>query len=300
MNFDDSWDALLQPGKATVYFDNLDPKQFDPSAKDYKEINAWALAELCRLIYKQESDEIGKAFNGPTRQEVLQAVGFEEVRFFNVAKRGLGDTQCAIIRTQDGAASPFAALVFRGTTNLMDWVTNLQAFPSSWNPGGRVHEGFKEALELVWDEVSAELDTLKAKNYRVFYAGHSLGAALATLAASLRPPYALYTFGSPLVGDEKFATTLTGQQVYRVVNNRDKVTTLPPPSPFHHFGELHYITHDSKMLVNPDDNTVALDRMEGDHWSLLSREWHKHFTDAPEYLADHAPVNYVAHLERLA
>lgn len=298
MDFDNSWDALLKPGKATVYFDGLNDKHFQVKATAYSKINAWWLAEFSRLVYRQEADEIREKFTGPTREEILARVDLEEVQFFNKVEKHRGDTQCAIVKTLAGAAAPFAVLVFRGTTNLMDWLTNIQTRPVNWQGAGLIHEGFRDALELVWDDVKVVLEQLEQIKCPLFYTGHSLGAALATLAASLKPPQALYTFGSPLTGDTELAKSLSGVKVYRVVNNRDVVTTVPPPLAFHHLGELHYITHNSEMLINPDDTAIALDRLKGDHLSIFSRDWHKHFTDAPEYLADHAPVNYVAHLEQ--
>lgn len=47
MDFDNSWDGLLKPGDATVYFDNLSQEKFQVEAASYSPINAWWLAELC-------------------------------------------------------------------------------------------------------------------------------------------------------------------------------------------------------------------------------------------------------------
>jgi triacylglycerol lipase len=291
MDFDNSWDALLRPGEATVYFDGPPRHQpFQVGATAYSKINAWWLAELCRLVYKQAADE-GHVSQGPPRQEVLHGVGLEEVEFFNTK-----GTQCYIVKTADSAVEPFAALVFRGSTELLDWLTNFTAIPVSWSGQGLVHLGFRNGLNQVWDAVNQALAPLTCP---IFYAGHSLGAALATLAAARKPPRALYTFGSPRVGDDDFKASLSGQKSYRVVNNRDVVTTVPPPLPFRHVPELHYITHEDDMLVDPSDETVALDRLKRDRLPIFSHDWHKLFTDAPEPFADHAPVNYVAHLERL-
>jgi len=289
MNFDNSWDAVLKPGKATLYFDKLSDLKFEADATSYSKINAWWLAELCRLIYREDIDESGDA-TGPSRQEILESVNLQEVEFFNE-----GDTEAALIKPMN--SSSFAALIFRGTTDLMDWLTDFRAFPVSWPAGGFVHEGFAEAIELVQSRITASLKQNVPSGCPLFIAGHSLGAALATLAASLFKPRVLYDFGSPRVGDSEFAQSLNGISIYRVVNNRDVVTVVPPPVPFHHFGELHYITHDGDVLTNPDDDTVARDRLKRDRLAFFP-DWHKLFTDAPEPIADHAPVNYVAHLER--
>ena len=292
MDFDNSWDALLRPGETTVYFDRLRDAPFEIDATAYSPINAWWLAELCRLVYKQGPDE-PRTSAGPPRDEVLNGVGLQEVRFFNS-----GSTQCNLVRTARPAAAQYAALIFRGSSQGLDWLTNFTAIPVHEPGRGFVHLGFKEALDRVWKDVEAELDKLACP---VFYAGHSLGAALATLAASRRPPRALYTIGSPRVGDNDFKATLRGQQVYRVVNNLDLVTPVPPPVPFHHLNELHYITHAGEMLVNPSDTTVLLDRLKRDHLTLIEGKiLRPQINPNPiEPLADHAPVNYVAHLERL-
>lgn len=292
MNFDNSWDAVLKPGDATVYFDVLSDTKFEADSPSYSKINAWWLAELCRLIYRQGTDEVGGAA-GPSRKEVLARVNLDEVDFFNE-----GDTEAALIKTTGSSDVQYAALVLRGTNDPRDWLTNFNAIPNGWAKGGLVHKGFAKALDLVWDKVKASLETNVPSDCPLFIAGHSLGAALATLAASVRRPRALYTFGSPRVGNDEFGATLAGVNVFRVVNNRDAVTTVPPPLPFHHVGELHYIAHEGGMLVNPDDDTVARDRLKRDRLSFLSLDFRKLFTDAPEPFADHAPVNYVAHLER--
>lgn len=292
MNFDNSWDAVLQPGKATAFFDVISHTKFEVDAPAFSKINASWLAELCRLIYRQGGDEVTGA-KPPTRQQVLDNVNLEEVRFFNE-----GDTEAALVKTKSSSEVQFAALVLRGTNDLMDWVTNLRAIPHGWAGHGDVHKGFADGIKLVWEDISKSLDDNVPPNFPLYITGHSLGAALATLAASLRPPRALYTFGSPRVGDRDFGKTLSGVRVFRVVNNRDVVTTVPPPLPLHHVGELHYITHDGGILTSPDDDTVARDRLKRDRLPFFSGDWHKLFTDAPEPIADHAPVNYVAHLER--
>lgn len=292
MNFDNSWEAVLKPGNATVYFDVLGDTAFQPDSSSYSKINAWWLAELCRLIYREETDE-DKDATAPTRQQVLNQVQLKEIAFFNE-----GATEAALIKPKDSDSVQFAALVFRGTTDAKDWLTDFRLAPSTWAGLGHVHKGFGEAFTLVWDKVTASLNEHVPSDCPLFIAGHSLGAALATLAASLRRPSGLYTFGSPRVGDKDFGATLSGVNVFRVANNRDVVTTVPPSFPFHHLGELHYISQEGGMLVNPDDDTVARDRLKRDRFSFSSIDWKNLFRNAPEPFADHAPVNYVAHLER--
>jgi hypothetical protein len=296
-SFNNTWEALLKPGVATTYFDVHRHKPFQANVTSYSQVNAWWLAELCRLIYRQEHDEIGHEAQPPIRNQILHDIGLQENAFFN--RKG---TQCAIVSPSNRGQGDFVLLVFRGTNHLEDWGDNLKALslsdfqPECWPRGGQVHVGFREALDRVWDKINQHLD---GRQIPLFYTGHSLGAALATLAASRRPPSALYTFGSPRVGDQAFAATLSDLPVFRVVNNRDVVTALPPPiRGFCHVGEVHYIAHDGHILTNPPEDAIAADRQMEDPTFDIKRSWLDRLVGPPQFLADHAPVNYVAHLER--
>jgi predicted lipase len=82
--------------------------------------------------------------------------------------------------------------------------------------------------------------SVKGHTNRLLVAGHSLGAAMATLAlpdieASLNIKVtSVFTFGSPRVGDDAFArayNTAFGRRSFRIVNTSDIVTSVPPPTP---------------------------------------------------------------------
>lgn len=291
MDFDNSWQALLHPGTARNFFDLDNPQRIQLDAPDYSIVNAWWLAEISRLIYKVEGPG-GEIIEGGARKPFLQKMRLRESRFFNQ-----GGTQCAFIESDDPAPDKFGVLVFRGTSDFRDVLTDVNAIPARWPAGGLVHKGFRDALEEVWDEIE---EFLFSMNYPVFYTGHSLGAALAILAAGKISPHALYHFGSPRVGNSDFVKTLSGVRAYRIVNNRDIVTTVPPslgPFEFYPVGKLLYITHDNKLIIDPSDEAVSADRRKRDP-SLDGSANYRRWFDPPEFLADHAPVNYVAHLQR--
>jgi hypothetical protein len=291
VEFDNRWGALMHPGVSGAWFDRHGHSRFDLHASSYAPINAWWLAEISRLVYKQESDEIGSAARGPTRDQILRNVGLREAAFINE-----GGTQCALVRSDDESETPFAVLAFRGTDSLGDWATNLDAFRLRWASKGIVHRGFGKALLSVWGRIEKRVEVLDAP---LFITGHSLGAALATLASSLRPPRALYTFGCPLIGDDEFAASMEGQRAYRVVNNLDVVTALPPRfAGFRHAGELRYIARDGRTLASPSPEAVAADRVARSRAVPPDPGTVRPFAGPPQPLADHAPVNYVAHLER--
>lgn len=294
MDFDNSWAAFLDPGKADVYFDQEGMPLFVADAVSFSLGNAWWLAELSRLIYRRQEDETSRPV-GPGRNHFLEAHGLQETTFFN--RHGI---QCALVESV-GADNPFAVLVFRGSSQPCNWFTDINCMSSRCFSGGMVHRGFLAAFDMVWPELEKRLESMIEESggrTTLYYAGHSLGAALATLAAVRRKPHALYTFGSPKTGDRDFIATLNCP-VFRLVNNRDVVTELPPelwPLNFTHTGGLHYITHDSRLLVEPSRAAVVADRRQSA--ALRRCPDDERFMNPPQFLADHAPVNYVAHLQR--
>lgn len=290
MAFQNSWAAIFKPGLATVYFERHARRPFVPCLVGYDSLTAWWLAELSRLIYRQGPDEIGAQASGPLRSEVLETVGLRETAFFNH-----GGSQAALIEPAADTAVPFAGVIFRGSDDMQAWFdVNFNLALVDWEGGGTVHGGFREALDAIWPPIRGALDELRGDT-PVIYAGHSLGGAIATLAASRRRPALTYTFGSPRVGDAVFGATVPGERFVRIVNNRDIVTELPLGLP--HVGALHYISHSGQIQVEPDIETVFRDRLKRDPSFEFQRNLFEVATGPPQEFADHAPVNYVAHLE---
>ena len=138
-------------------------------------------------------------------------------------------------------ASPAIVVGFRGSANVRNWLSDLHypkmAAYSKCN-GCRVHSGFYRAWKALAPGVVAEVLRLHAAtpSAQLFVTGHSLGAALAVLAAS-ELHYsqnltidAVYTYGLPRVGNEAFHGFYSnGSHVsWRITHNRDPVPTLPP------------------------------------------------------------------------
>lgn len=284
MEFDNSWQGVTVPGDGTSYFEKHGKTGFDVASTRYSAINAWWLGEISRLIYRHGATR--KLLKD--RRQILADVGFIEREFFDV-----DGTQGSIIESAPGSIHPpMAVLAFRGSEEFRDWLTNINAVPVPWEGPGLVHSGFRKALNLVWEQIEGLLTTMTVP---LFYTGHSLGGALATVAAARKPPRATYTFGGPRCGDAHFAGTFETRQHYRIVNNRDVVPTLPPPPLYRHAGEQHYVSSGGSMLVNPTLAVVDTDRLRKD----ATYDDHRLLMQAPQFIADHAPVNYVAHLERM-
>lgn len=142
---------------------------------------------------------------------------------------------------------------FRGSLKLQNWVEDSFALilkwpegGADWCPGCYVYGGFKLAYEGLRSQLHEAVKDLKCQSVDV--AGHSLGAALATLATlDLRAGMKLrvekvYTFGSPRVGDAAFARAYVdaaGRQgvappEWRVVHYHDPVPRVPLANPFRH------------------------------------------------------------------
>ncbi|HEU4963309.1 MAG TPA: lipase family protein [Bacilli bacterium] len=144
-------------------------------------------------------------------------------------------------------------IVFRGTDGVMDWVEDLEfrMEPFTLIPnGGKTERGFTNVYESVLVEKPGDpsatpqtldqfLETLHLEPYnaeRVTVTGHSLGGAVAILAAvglaSKQPDLNLeiYSFAAPRVGNSEFVSTYNAlvPNSFRVFNKPDLVPHVPP------------------------------------------------------------------------
>ncbi len=298
--FDNGWSAVCQPWKDTRFFLLYPQVRFAAGVNRFLAANGWWLGELARLVYK---DEPGEGRGGQTvgRRFFLSRVLLEERSFLDS-----GLAQCSLLEAREQEHVAYRLVVFRGSFSLQDWLTNLNLMPARWLGGGLVHGGFQRALLSIWPDLEKQLYAWRQgpdPSAPVYYAGHSQGGALAVLAASLWSPAGVYTFGAPAVGDTDFNRALQGVVCHRVVNHRDIVASLPPrlwPLRFLPSGRLVYIDGQGRLQLENAEELLAADRHKPDA-SLQQREgrggkWY----DPPGSFADHAPVNYVAHLARQA
>ena len=161
-------------------------------------------------------------------------------------------------------------LIFRGTQTVKEWIRNFSIALSPYliPSFGKVHDGFLHTYNSIRKDISTSLSEMKGVN-RLFVAGHSLGAAMATLSVPdiqqgmRRKVEAVYTFGSPRVGDDDFAKAFnreTAGKSFRITNTSDIVTSIPLPAPIAgRFGG--YFSH----VDTPIDITVQEDDLEKNH-----------------------------------
>lgn len=237
---------LSPPYKNYDYFENHHLFPFEYHASSFSLINAWWLAEASMLVYADEAY---------VTQRFSQA-GLTHIQFFNRSS-----TQCFV-----AANDRFAIVAFRGSEIwkrdepidprriIADLITDIDIRLSPWNQGGRVHRGFKAALDDVWDDLLPAIEKLQAQGLKIWMTGHSLGTALATLAADrLQTVQGLYTFGSPRVGDQAFKDRFR-PGAFRVVNGSDIVASVPPAGFFRHVGEFKWIEPKNGSRDRYDDD----------------------------------------------
>lgn len=125
-----------------------------------------------------------------------------------------------------------AIVAIKGTASMMDALTDLNAGLKTSKTGGKVHQGFQDAFNSFY----ASLPTFSPSVHTIHCVGHSLGGALATLAADWLKLTAgrevkLYTFGSPRVGLDFFASAaerrIGAANIYRVYHKTDPVPMVP-------------------------------------------------------------------------
>lgn len=186
---------------------------------------ALSLAVASRLAYSAAGDVTA------TARKVWK---FDECEFVEA-----DDTQCFV-----SASREVVVVSFRGTEAVGDWLSNLNTL-STTRPYGKVHRGFLAAFQVVEKQLNGLLDKLAGR--AVFLTGHSLGGALAVIAAAeWRGKYdigGIHTFGQPAVGKKDFQGFLQGKYAgnyHRFVNDDDIVPMVPPF--FRHSGRLIHFT----------------------------------------------------------
>jgi hypothetical protein len=196
---------------------------------------AWILAHMAKLAYIKFEES---PLEVERLEYCLQSGWFNLIKTFN--KNG---TQAFLAKNDE-----FAVLAFRGTQpdKWEDVRTDLRVLKLR-TVDGRVHIGFKSAFDDVKDAITEELRKHLGE-MPLYITGHSLGAALATVATQeIEEEFndqvaACYTFGSPRVGDGKYEKAIK-VPFYRIVNTIDIVTLIPfLLGTFVHVGDTRYLS----------------------------------------------------------
>jgi hypothetical protein len=261
--------VLFAPKRDRDYFVHGDRFPFRAGDR-FDAVNAWWAAELCLLCYVPEEEIV---------REHLARAGLADVEVFD-----RGGTHAILA---DGW------LAFRGTAGRKDWLADFDAWLTK-DGSGRVHRGFRATLDHAWDAVRERVG-----DREVHLAGHSMGGALATLAAKRLPgAQTVTTFGAPRPGDQEFASSIPCP-VFRVVNNNDMVARLPLSMTYRHAGELKYFDAKGELHEDPALWDRLKSRVQGHQQQFHDnlKLWRTGRFNSVAYnpLIDHSPLHYALH-----
>ncbi len=206
-------------------------KPFDgfPAAADFSLQVAGALAGAAQLSYEVLVEDKFATILGQWRWQCL--------RVLNAS----ADDPQRRIRTKGFAAScgGETLIAFAGTEPEQpgDWLEDFSVLRDATG----AHDGFKAGVDAVWDDIRSIATAMPG---RLYLAGHSLGGALAGIAAHRLIAEAVvapdrirgvYTIGMPRIGDAAYAAAynaagngMLGDRTFRLIHGEDIVTKVPP------------------------------------------------------------------------
>lgn len=242
--------------------------------------------------------------SSPSKEDVLLAVAADlanevytlgsndenSARFFQEYAQGLLGSTCAKLYTDNGEDTEVGIAVtedavyiaFRGSEedSLDDWQNNFQTDTYEIQSGDwtvNLHSGFWDAWEAVAWPVKTSVRNNSGK--KIYLMGHSLGGALAQIAAFALERDgdevdAVITFGSPRVGLSDWTTfalnTGLSDKIINVIDPSDPVPFLPPES-------MGYYRTGRMINLDTSTCTEVTDDDINDSWSILAVDLSNHF-----------------------
>lgn len=193
--------------------------------------------------------------------------------------------------------SPWDAVIVCRGTEPHDW-HDIRANVNLWmevaETVGKVHRGFKREMDRLWPRLEQAL----VRNRKpLWFTGHSLGGAMATICAGRckmsyikSNPEELYTYGSPRVGNQQYVQ-FTRLRHHRWVNNNDIVPTVPPTwLGYRHCGQEWYLNFSGQLRKLTWTGRIH------DSWQGLREAWTQRRFD---WVADHSMFDYIAAIRHL-
>jgi hypothetical protein len=220
--------------------------------RDFTLGNARAMMWFAQLAYEvgtSATDAVTAKIN-----HVRSCWGFARpVTMFRARETTLGTTYdtTGLFGEQDKAV----VLAFAGTDPGV-WRTVATDLGVLLDTTTNTHRGFQAAsgAATVIESVDAAIALSRTSGKPLFITGHSLGAALGILAAlraareKQAPPHAVYGYGTPRVGNDRFqgeynafpagSDVRLGMVTYRLVHGRDIIARVPMFTGYRHVGRM--------------------------------------------------------------
>jgi triacylglycerol lipase len=239
----------------------------------YRQVTSFKATESAQEQIKFEVPRADLAGAGADLGEIQRRLGQTKDSITSQVKQVVQLSQQIPVYYGFLLTSPQAnLLIFRGTQRQVEYFEDILAIqgdyvsPVDQTPLGKVHLGFAG----LYDEKLAEpvRDAVKSLDPAVplLISGHSLGAAMATLAAidlalhrpELGPSLQVYSYGGPRLGDRTFVEAYSQRvpNYYRVVNLADMIPMLPLSrfvldADFVHGGEQwSFLSHQGDIVPN--------------------------------------------------
>ncbi|MCK5727083.1 MAG: lipase family protein [Thiotrichaceae bacterium] len=238
-------------------------KEVLPYSVGYDKEKSLYLMQLCHLVYEnedtikeilEENYDFSNIFyfsKATAHKRLIHKNRLNLIYLFLKSRTTLVDLQfMKLIHYDKVQKKHIILLVFKGSSKAEDWVTNLTfsnvQFLGKTNT--QVHRGFQAALRLFIKTIKQSCFELNGQEYtleeatlpllnnsiKIICTGHSLGGAVATLAACYfhdkgfkSEDIEVYTYGAPPVASQNFVNYFRGKfAVYRIVNEMDVVPRL--------------------------------------------------------------------------
>ncbi len=140
-----------------------------------------------------------------------------------------------------------------------DILADLKFIPTSFDGMDNVdvHSGFLGEINKIWPEIKINIEQDVA-SIPLYVTGHSLGAAMATLAGMRHSFETVTTFGEPRVG-MRIEEAFKSKNHTRYINGDDPVTKLPPEFLLgydHHGNAIHIADKNGETDLRYDHSIV--------------------------------------------
>lgn len=236
----------------------------------YDKQQSLTLMQLSSLVYEDENKVKNKIlkqydfdsfeyFSKQNNKKILEEGYIKLFSTFFKSKTDIVDLQfMKLIKYDEEINKDIIILVFQGSQEPQDWISNLTVKKANYSGKYQVHQGFYDGFKLflkILNDKDFYSKTQKKYNFnkdidyinnncKIILTGHSLGGALATLAACYfhdigikKENMSIYTFGAPPVGDEEFCQKYKNRlDIYRVVNKNDVIPKIDKISKLKHLG----------------------------------------------------------------